>query len=305
VNLLRHERFEPHENENLNRFSQRSKSTHQNRFSSSNQRENIYLLMEGGERFASRNRSEKRFDRMTERSPSAKRAQESYTETMSRNKKRDTEQIKKLISTDIYRKVLDDKGIRRDLIKPLDIVVMEGELIKWHPGMEFTYIKRWVQVTKREIRWFKSKLKAYAWKSKPIFKIGFHEIKGAAGVNMKLPHNFQFQYKEPRKKVEKYFHFEIFPVLDEVASFPKESMYRGLEPSEINQPRNPHDATFKILNVKEGHLMCYPAKFDGEKPPSKKNKFLEYYPYDFDHSPIISKAMASKRSFSLKSNLSL
>ena len=61
----------------------------------------------------------------------------------------------------------------------LDERILEGELLKYKPGLNFNHIKRWVQLTKDEIRYHKTRWDADCWDTKPLFSINIKDIVGS------------------------------------------------------------------------------------------------------------------------------
>jgi len=49
--------------------------------------------------------------------------------------------------------------------------------MKYKPGIHFKYVKRWIQITKNEIKYYKSRWNANCWDSKPLVTVPFKDIK--------------------------------------------------------------------------------------------------------------------------------
>ena len=57
------------------------------------------------------------------------------------------------------------------------MIVMEGEIYKYKPGLVAHYISRWGVVTHSAFRYYKSRWSAHTWLSKPLGIIPFHRLK--------------------------------------------------------------------------------------------------------------------------------
>jgi len=113
--------------------------------------------------------------------------------------------------TDI--KSLIGPEIMANIILNPELVVIEGDLMKYKPGIHFKYVKRWIQITKNEIRYYKSKWNANCWDSKALVTVPFKDIKGVYRVNLKTPKALKNEGTTTRhlnQNDPKLYHFEIF-----------------------------------------------------------------------------------------------
>lgn len=53
---------------------------------------------------------------------------------------------------------------------------MEGELLKYKPGLSTNFVSRWCQVTANHFRYYRNQWHARVWEHKPIFAISFRHI---------------------------------------------------------------------------------------------------------------------------------
>jgi hypothetical protein len=187
-------------------------------------------------------------------------------------------EIEHLISPDI-----------RSLIyqKP-DMVVLEGELLKYKPGITHTYVKRWARITASHFQYFKSRYGANCWDDKPLFSVAFSDLRAAYRVNMKLPKNAKIEgSKSPIQSTKgpkiapEIYHLEIFPNNLEVPYDDENILLRnvvkrediptiGGDLSQIehhgSKLYSPNRRSIQVLNVKHGHLMPSPAKEKVDRP---------------------------------------
>jgi hypothetical protein len=153
-----------------------------------------------------------------------------------------------------------------------DMVILEGELMKYKPGIQHTYVKRWVRVTAKHFQYFKTRWGANCWDDKPLLSIPFSELRAAYRVNMKLPKNAKIEgSKSPitSKKGPKFapeiHHIEVFPMNIEVPYDEENILLRNVVKrdeaptlGDISQIDNngskfytPTKSTIQVLNVKQ------------------------------------------------------
>ena len=78
---------------------------------------------------------------------------------------------------------MNDSVMSVDLFKSgKDDIIMEGELMKFKPGISQNFIPRYVQISKRAFRYFKNRYEAKA--GKPIVAFRKRIIKSAAGIKI-------------------------------------------------------------------------------------------------------------------------
>lgn len=106
-------------------------------------------------------------------------------------------------------------------MRRLDTIIIEGELLKYKPGLHYNYSKRWVQATLNELRYYKTRWAANCWEAKPIYSVSFEEIKGILRTNMRLPKNIKIEGPDKgiKKFAPKIYHFELLPFIDESEQF--------------------------------------------------------------------------------------
>jgi len=168
-----------------------------------------------------------------------------------------------------------------------DLIIIEGELQKYKPGIKFSHVPRWVQVTMTELRYYKSRWSANCWDEKPLFTIPFEELKGIFRVNMKLPKGMKHESlntpqkgKPGVKKNDKLYHFEIFNhhniiayedelqqnVMDQNTSnyylTPENEDPSKHHRSSMDHSKSQHS---QFKQIKQDHLMPSPAKGRGER----------------------------------------
>lgn len=167
------------------------------------------------------------------------------------------------------------------------MVIIEGELLKYKPGIQHTYVKRWARVTASHFQYFKTRWGANCWDDKPLFTISFSDLRAAYRVNMKLPKNAKIegnkapiQSKKGPKFAPEIYHLEVFPNNIEVPYDDENILLRNVVQREdipgiggdISQIDNngskfysPTKHTIQVLNIKQDHLMPSPAKEKVEK----------------------------------------
>lgn len=57
-----------------------------------------------------------------------------------------------------------------------DDILYEGEVWKYKPGLNTTYMTRWAQVTKREFKYYKDRYHSSQWLSKPLVVLSLPDI---------------------------------------------------------------------------------------------------------------------------------
>ena len=89
----------------------------------------------------------------------------------------------------------------------IDVILYEGEIYKYKPGINITYIKRWAQITKREFKYYKDRYHSSQWLAKPLGSISLSDIDKILRVDINLGNK-----KKGSQKLEKaQYQFEIFP----------------------------------------------------------------------------------------------
>lgn len=95
------------------------------------------------------------------------------------------------------------------------MVLFEGELFKYKPGMSISYISRWCQVTRGQFMYFSNHWGANCWLRKPIMMIPLRCIKAAQRVlisvdNSRKTREWQLTRRKAKAKVLGDFQLEIF-----------------------------------------------------------------------------------------------
>jgi len=65
-------------------------------------------------------------------------------------------------------------------------IIYEGELLKLSPGVREQYYPKWVQLTKKEFKYFKDRLAATEWLSRPLDVIPLSKIAKVERVSVKI-----------------------------------------------------------------------------------------------------------------------
>jgi hypothetical protein len=62
----------------------------------------------------------------------------------------------------------------------LDVVLFEGVVLKFKPGLSQLYVSRWLQLTTHELRYYKNQLAANCWLTKPLYSVPLRAVKDVA-----------------------------------------------------------------------------------------------------------------------------
>ena len=78
----------------------------------------------------------------------------------------------------------DNESISSELmfIKGFDDIVFEGELMKFKPGLSANFVSRYVQISRRAVRYFRSRLDSFS--DKPIVSFNKNLIKAVAPIKI-------------------------------------------------------------------------------------------------------------------------
>ncbi len=90
--------------------------------------------------------------------------------------------------------------LSEDADKPL----LEGEVMKFKPGIRVNFIQRWAQVTKREFKYYKDRYSSAEWLAKPLGSIPLNCIEKVARVDVSVG-------KKKAKFPTGGYQFEVFP----------------------------------------------------------------------------------------------
>lgn len=96
--------------------------------------------------------------------------------------------------------------------KVQDLVLFEGEINKYKPGISIQYISRWGQVTKNEFMYFKNQWAATCWLRKPIVVVPLIYIQSVQKVQVitESSKKYQSKYDKSTKKYLDKYQFELF-----------------------------------------------------------------------------------------------
>ena len=94
--------------------------------------------------------------------------------------------------------------------KPDDLL-FEGEVWKYKPGLNTTYITRWAQVSKREFKYYKDRYHSSQWLSKPLVILSLVDIDKVTRIETAGDHIAKIGNKVERIR----FLFEIFSKFQE------------------------------------------------------------------------------------------
>jgi hypothetical protein len=62
----------------------------------------------------------------------------------------------------------------------LDVVLFEGSVLKFKPGLSQLYVSRWLQLTTHELRYYKNQLAANCWLTKPLYSVPLLAVRDVA-----------------------------------------------------------------------------------------------------------------------------
>eukprot|EP01016_Furgasonia_blochmanni_P008790 TRINITY_DN13625_c0_g1_i2.p1 TRINITY_DN13625_c0_g1~~TRINITY_DN13625_c0_g1_i2.p1 ORF type:complete len:414 (+),score=89.94 TRINITY_DN13625_c0_g1_i2:90-1244(+) len=79
-----------------------------------------------------------------------------------------------------------DEAFIQRYFDPTIEVIFEGELMKYKPGVNFSFVRRWCQLTRTEFRYFKNRWSANCWDAKPLMTLDLKEIVRVSNVNYNI-----------------------------------------------------------------------------------------------------------------------
>ncbi len=89
------------------------------------------------------------------------------------------------------------------LSEDADEPILEGEMLKYKPGLTVSFIKRWAQVTRREFKYYTSRYHSAEWLAKPLGGIPLSCIGRVVRVDVSVGKKHKFD--------SECFQFEVFP----------------------------------------------------------------------------------------------
>eukprot|EP00826_Nyctotherus_ovalis_P023512 TRINITY_DN1805_c0_g1_i18.p1 TRINITY_DN1805_c0_g1~~TRINITY_DN1805_c0_g1_i18.p1 ORF type:complete len:234 (+),score=72.84 TRINITY_DN1805_c0_g1_i18:541-1242(+) len=98
-------------------------------------------------------------------------------------------------------RLLDVVSKEKIMSKNPNETIYEGELLKLSPGVREQYYPKWVQLTKKEFKYFKDRLSATEWLSRPLAVIPLSKIDRVERVSVKV--------SSRNKRPNEYHQFEI------------------------------------------------------------------------------------------------
>ena len=157
------------------------------------------------------------------------------------------------------------------MIDPTDPIICQGELQKYKPGFTGTFIDRWVQVTKKAIRYFASKPGSHLAAGKPLMAFPIKAIAAIQKVSYDLP------LKGKKAQSLSKNMFEIFLKDDFLDIFLRHDYERLFCPSGVNR------ASISLKGARERRK----SQMNSAKntPPKKKLKELYIPEDDFENKP--------------------
>ena len=86
-------------------------------------------------------------------------------------------------------------------------IIYEGEVLKYKPGMNTTYMKRWGQLSRKEFKYYKDKYHSSQWLARPLASICLFDIKEICKVELVLENN----YRSRPEIIQPKYGLEIIP----------------------------------------------------------------------------------------------
>eukprot|EP01022_Parablepharisma_sp_SALTPOND_P022060 TRINITY_DN4426_c7_g1_i1.p1 TRINITY_DN4426_c7_g1~~TRINITY_DN4426_c7_g1_i1.p1 ORF type:complete len:620 (+),score=74.16 TRINITY_DN4426_c7_g1_i1:16313-18172(+) len=103
--------------------------------------------------------------------------------------------------------ILTQEQIRSEL---QNMVLLEGELNKYKPGISIQYIPRWCQVTRSQFMYFTSQWAANCWLRKPIIILPLKYVKAVERVSVNIDSSKPTRRKKGKQEKGELYQFEIF-----------------------------------------------------------------------------------------------
>lgn len=182
---------------------------------------------------------------------------------------------------------LVSRDLRETVLLNPEMVILEGELMKYKPGVQHSYVKRWVKVTSNELRYYKNRWAANCFDEKPLFTTTFESLRAVYRVNMKLPKGTKIDgnlVSQVGKNKITLQHFEIFTGQSDIPYDDENEELRNVPganseyyPAHYELSKtdrsimkhlhpNQNNSHVHVLNIKQDHLMPSPSRDKSEKP---------------------------------------
>jgi hypothetical protein len=116
--------------------------------------------------------------------------------------------------------VHEEYNIHEIVIDPDEEILLEGEILKFKPGIEKNFISRWIQLSTRSFRYYKNHYHSICYLTRPISAIPLYAIQKINPYNIdnneykrKDKHLYQFLFEIVLKQdYEDIFFFRDFEV---------------------------------------------------------------------------------------------
>ena len=90
------------------------------------------------------------------------------------------------------------------VIDPNEVILCEGDLSKFKPGMETNFITRWLQLSTRSFRYYKNHYHSVCFLTKPISAIPLNAIEKIIKYNID-----NTDYKREKERAMYQYMFEV------------------------------------------------------------------------------------------------
>ena len=114
----------------------------------------------------------------------------------------------------------EDFNVHEIVIDPDEEILLEGEIVKFKPGIERNFISRWVQLSTRSFRYYKNHYHSICYLTRPIAALPLHAIQAVrpfvienSDYKRRDKHLYQFMFEVALKQdYEDIFFFRDFEV---------------------------------------------------------------------------------------------
>lgn len=142
----------------------------------------------------------------------------------------------------------------------LEVVLFEGSVMKFKPGLSQLYVSRWLQLTTTELRYYKNQLSANCWLTKPLSTVPLESIRD---VSRSQASNIK------EAKPVKPFQFEVFIKREDHST----TLSRAADGSVFAYKEALHITLSSNSNaIEKGRLMKRPSRT--ESPEKRTNSYV-------------------------------